>query len=48
MYEALHQSIFRIEVITGETNFPSGTNTKNRNFPTQTTLDGVVVFLLLL
>jgi hypothetical protein len=31
-------------VITGEINSPYGTNTKNTNFPTHSTLDGIVVF----
>jgi hypothetical protein len=39
MYEALHQ-----RTVTGETNSPYGTNTKNVNFPTQSTMDGAVVF----
>jgi hypothetical protein len=46
MYEALHQRIMRTEVITGETNSPYGTNTKNANFPAQSTLDGVVFFFV--
>jgi hypothetical protein len=48
MYEALYQSTVRIEVIIGETNSQYGTNTKNTNFPTQSSLDGVVGFFFLL
>jgi hypothetical protein len=42
----LHQRTIRIEVITGQTNSPYGTNTrkKNTNFPTQPTLEGGVIF----
>jgi hypothetical protein len=43
MYEALSQGTIRIEVITGETNSPHGTNIKNTEFPTQFTMDEVVV-----
>jgi hypothetical protein len=48
MYEALHQRTIRVEVITEETNSLYGTNSKNTNFPIQSTLVGVVVFLILL
>jgi hypothetical protein len=48
MYKALHQRINRIVVITGETNSLFGTNTNNTNFPAQSTLNGVIVFILLL
>jgi hypothetical protein len=41
MYEALHQRTIRIEVITGEKNSPYCTNT---NFPTQSTLNGILDF----
>jgi hypothetical protein len=44
MCEALHQRTITIDVITRETNSAYGTNTKNTNFPTLSTLDGVVVF----
>jgi hypothetical protein len=43
-YEALHQRTLKMEVITGETNSPYGTNTRNTNIPTKSTLNGVVVF----
>jgi hypothetical protein len=45
MYEALHQRTIKIEIITGERrNSLYGTNTGKTNFPTQSTLDEVVVF----
>jgi hypothetical protein len=44
MCEAFHQRAVRIEVIIKETNAPYGTNTKNTNFPIQSTLDGILVF----
>jgi hypothetical protein len=47
MYEALHQRTIMIEIITGEKRYSLWYKHKN-NFPTQFTLDGVVVFLLLL
>jgi hypothetical protein len=43
MYEALHQRTIEIEAITRETSSKYGTNTRNTNFLTQSTLDGVVV-----
>jgi hypothetical protein len=34
VYEAYHQSIIRLEVITGKINFIYGTNIKDTKFPT--------------
>jgi hypothetical protein len=42
------RALIRIEVISGELNSLYGTNIKNKNPPTESTLDGVVIFLLLL
>jgi hypothetical protein len=48
MYEALHQRTITTEKSSLERrDTPYGTNTR-KNFPTQSTLGGVVVFLLLL
>jgi hypothetical protein len=42
-----HQRTTKIEIITGETNFSVWYQHK-KNFPTYSTLDGIVVFELLL
>jgi hypothetical protein len=43
-YAALHQRTIKTEIITGGCDTPYGTNTRKTNFPTQSTLDGIVVF----
>jgi hypothetical protein len=47
-YETLHKRIITIEIITGEKMYSLWYQHKKTNFPTKSTLDGVVVFLLLL
>jgi hypothetical protein len=43
----VHQRTIKIEISLEKQNSAYGTNARKTNFPTQCTLDGVVVFLFL-